>query len=88
MKLRILCASVVSGLAVVATAAEPSAKAIEAAIGKSLALLEKSSVTYPTQRTCFSCHHQALPPLTLALARERGFTVDAKAMREQSELTH
>ena len=52
-----LCASVVSGLAVVATAAEPSAKAITAAIGKSLALLEKSSVTYPTHRTCFSCHH-------------------------------
>ncbi len=67
---------------------QPSAKAIEAAIGKSLVLLKKSSTTYPTQRTCFSCHHQALPPLTLALARERGFTVDAKPMREQSELTH
>jgi len=84
--LYVLCVSVVGWVA--ASAAEPDAKAITAAIGKSLALLEKSSVTYPTHRTCFSCHHQALPPMTLALARERGFTVDAKAMREQSELTH
>jgi hypothetical protein len=82
----VLCVSVVGWVA--ASAAEPDAKAIEAAIGKSLVLLEKSSVTYPAHRTCFSCHHQSLPPLTLALARERGFTVDAKAMREQSELTH
>jgi hypothetical protein len=86
MKLGVLCVSVVGWVA--ASAAEPDAKAIEAAIGKSLGLLEKSSVTYPSHRTCFSCHHQSLPPLTLALARERGFTVDAKAMREQSELTH
>ena len=61
----VLCVSVVGWVA--ASAAEPDAKAIEAAIGKSLALLEKSSVTYPTHRTCFSCHHQALPPMTLAL---------------------
>ncbi len=58
------------------------------AVQQAITLIEKSSITYSTQRTCFSCHHQALPPLTLALARERGFTVDTKAMREQSELTH
>ncbi len=58
------------------------------AMQQAITLIEKSSITYSTQRTCFSCHHQALPPLTLALARERGFTVDTKAMRMQSELTH
>lgn len=84
--MRILCALGVSVVSWVA-AAEPDAKAIEAAIGKSLALLEKSAAKYSEERSCFSCHHQALPALTLALGRERGFTVNAKAMREQSEFT-
>ena len=81
----VLCVSVVGWVGVAAS--EPDATAIEAAIGKSLALLEKSSVTYRNERSCFSCHHQALPPVALALAKERGFTVNAKAMREQSEFT-
>ncbi|MBC8325544.1 MAG: terpene cyclase/mutase family protein [Verrucomicrobia subdivision 3 bacterium] len=84
-KLCALGVSVVSGVA--ASAAEPDAKTIEAAIGKSLALLEKSAAQYSEQRSCFSCHHQALPAVTLSLARERGFAVNAKAMAEQAEFT-
>ena len=85
--MKILCALCVCMVRGFAAAAEPDAKAIEAAIGKSLALLEKSAAKYSEERSCFSCHHQALPPLTLALGRERGFTVNAKVMREQSEFT-
>ena len=83
MPILFLC-SVVSILSAVP---EPDAKAIDGAIGKSLKLLEKSAAKYSEERSCFSCHHQALPAMTLSLAQERGFEVDPKAMREQSEFT-
>ena len=44
-----------------------------AAIAKALPLLEKGAAGHVAQRTCFSCHHQALPVLALKLARQRGF---------------
>jgi hypothetical protein len=39
------------------------------------------------KRECFSCHHQALPAMAVALARGHGFAVDTSAAREQSKYT-
>jgi hypothetical protein len=79
--------------AVLLLAAPPAARADDlpaaarAAIGKSLPLLEQSAATYITKRTCFSCHHQSLPAMTVALARTRGLTVDDAAAKAQSTHT-
>lgn len=68
-------------------AGEPSDAAVKTAVTKSLTLLQSSAATYAKERDCFSCHHQALPAMTAALARERGFAVDGKAARAQAEFT-
>jgi N-acyl-D-amino-acid deacylase len=49
-------------------------------------LLETGARGSADQRTCFTCHHQALPVLALAEARKRGFTVDLDNFQRQ--LTH
>jgi hypothetical protein len=64
------------------------AKAIKSAIARSLPLLEKGAAGHVAQRTCFSCHHQALPVLALGVARERGFEIDEAAFRKQLTFTH
>ena len=84
--MRMLCALCVAVVSLVAHA-ERATKTVEAAIRSSLALLGKSAAKYSEERSCFSCHHQALPAMTLSLAQERGFAVNPKAMREQSEFT-
>jgi hypothetical protein len=61
---------------------------IRAAVVKALPLLVKASADeYPKQRDCFSCHNQAVPAVALALARQRGFTVDAQTLRAIAEHT-
>ena len=63
------------------------ANAIRKAVGRALPLLEQSAATYIEKRDCFSCHHQALPAVTLARARTAGFKVDRERARDQSEFT-
>ena len=84
--LSILCVALAT---LPATAAEPgpTPKAIKAAVTNSLSLIEKSTAEYRRHRKCFSCHHQALPALTLAEARKRGFPVDEKNFQKQLEWT-
>lgn len=65
----------------------PSADVIRQAVGKSLALFEKSTAEYRKQRTCFSCHHQAMPVIALAEARRRGFPIDAENFQAQLDRT-
>jgi ankyrin repeat protein len=45
-----------------------------------LPLLQRSASAFVAQRTCVSCHHNSLAIMTLRLARERGFDVDAKTL--------
>jgi N-acyl-D-amino-acid deacylase len=66
---------------------EPLTVSQDAAIQRSLALLESSATTYTEKRECFSCHHQTLPAVTLALGTDRGYTVDAKRMAAQADFT-
>jgi hypothetical protein len=59
------------------SAAGPAAKAedIRAAVAKTLPLIQKGSNGHRTQRTCFACHHQAIPIFALTVARSRGFPI-------------
>lgn len=58
----------------------PTPEAIRQSVEKALPLIVASTTEYPKHRDCFSCHHQAVPALALATAKERGFAVDAQAL--------
>ena len=45
---------------------------IREAVQKSLALLQKSSPQFVRISGCISCHHQSLPTMAMAIARQRG----------------
>jgi N-acyl-D-amino-acid deacylase len=61
---------------------------IRAAIGKSLPLLERSSVIAIEERSnCFTCHHTGLPVMTFITARERGLKIDAGNLQTQLQFT-
>lgn len=59
----------------------------KAAVEKSLPLLQKGAAGFLEKggRGCASCHHQSLSQMTMAYARQRGFAVDEKLAREQTE---
>jgi N-acyl-D-amino-acid deacylase len=62
--------------------------AIRAAVMKSLPLLERSSATAIEERSnCFTCHHTGLPVMTVAAARDRGFTIDGANLETQLKFT-
>jgi hypothetical protein len=67
---------------------EVDLKQVKAVITKALPLLQKGAAGHVAQRTCFSCHHQALPVLALKLAQERGFVIDEDGLRKQLVFTH
>ena len=60
---------------------------IRASIAKGIKPLEKAATNYPKNRSCFSCHHQALPMMALAAAKERGFAIDDKVLEQQAKFT-
>ena len=67
-----------------ANSPDPSAKA---SIARSLSLIEMSALRYTQKRECFSCHHQALPVVTLVEARKRGFPVAADKVQQLVRFT-
>ncbi|MBM4069324.1 MAG: hypothetical protein FJ271_10310 [Planctomycetes bacterium] len=60
---------------------------VKAAIDKGLRRIEQGAASYRSKRTCFSCHHQALPLMSLTLARERGFSVRPAEIQEIVDFT-
>lgn len=59
----------------------------EPVVMKAIALMQKSVKTYTTERDCYSCHHQSLPVMAFAMAKQRGFKLEPKAMSRQSQFT-
>jgi N-acyl-D-amino-acid deacylase len=66
---------------------KPDPSAIDAAVVKALALIEKSTAEYRDNRTCFSCHHQAAPTLALVEARTHGYKIDEDNLQTQLKWT-
>jgi len=60
---------------------------VSPAVRRSLVLLQQTAATYTDQRDCFSCHHQALPSMAVALAASRGFDVSRPQLAWQGEFT-
>jgi len=61
--------------------------AVRAAVRKAIPLLEKSSAKYVDAKTCFSCHHQAVPLFALLAAKAKSFDVDEKNLKAQAKFT-
>lgn len=61
--------------------------AIRSAIESGLRRLETAARNYTTNRSCFSCHHQAVPVFALAAASDKGFKIDGKILEEQFDYT-
>ncbi len=52
------------------------------AVESAMALLQKSGPQFVRVSGCTSCHHQSLPQMAGALAKQRGYAVDDKLMKE------
>ena len=89
MRLAFLCVAVLSSLPVSLQAADQDFEPghIDAAVKKSIALIEHSGSVYRRERQCFSCHHQALPVIALTEVRSRGFAINEDEYRQQLERT-
>ena len=70
-----------------AIAQENDTAEIAAAVTRSLTLLQASGRTWIEKSGCVSCHHQALPAVSFALARARGFPLDEEATRQRIQAT-
>src|SRR5439155_22864107 len=47
-----------------------------------LPLIEKGAAGHMAQRTCFACHHQAIPLLAMTTARTRGVPVNEEGIEK------
>lgn len=83
----VLALSLFSARLTAAEAPQLNAERIKSAVAKSIALVEKSSAEYRSQRQCFGCHHQAAPVLMLVEARRRGFAIDEQNFNAQLDHT-
>jgi len=61
-----------------------SQEALRAAIEKSLPLLMQGAIGHRENRTCFACHNQGVPLLTITAAGERGFKIDKEEIDRQT----
>jgi hypothetical protein len=59
------------------------ANSVRQSVESAVALLQKSGPQFVKVSGCVSCHHQSLPQMAFAVARERGFNVDADASAQQ-----
>ncbi len=61
--------------------------AVMNAVERSLPLLQRIGPSFIENTGCVSCHHNALPAMAVALARERGFKVDDRITQEHAAAT-
>jgi len=57
--------------------------AVHRSVENAVALLQKSGPEFVKVSGCVSCHHQSLPQMAYAAARQHGFRVDAAASEQQ-----
>jgi len=64
---------------------ENDSAAVRSAVEKSLPLLQRVGPAFVEQTGCASCHHNVLPAMAVAVARERGFRVDEKIAEQNKQ---
>lgn len=70
-----------------ASKAEDLSTQVTGAVEKALPGILRGANEYPEHRSCFSCHHQALPLMVLDSAKHRGFTVETDQQRRILEFS-
>lgn len=68
-------------------AAEDPAKRVRVAAERGLAVLERGARAYPSNQSCFACHHQTLPLLAIKSAHDSGLRFDQNLFQEQRQFT-
>ena len=58
------------------------------AVNSGLEVLAKGTINYEEQRSCFTCHHQTLPMLAQATARDHGFKINEALFKQQARITY
>jgi hypothetical protein len=56
---------------------------VDAAVQRSIPLLQKTDVTFLKKSGCVSCHNNSLTAMTVSLARKKGFAVDETVAADQ-----
>ncbi|MFT4590380.1 MAG: N-acyl-D-amino-acid deacylase, partial [Limisphaerales bacterium] len=77
-----------SAPSLLAAAPTRSAAEVSRAVNTGLRALDKGTINYEDQRSCFTCHHQTLPMLAQATARQHGFKINEELFRQQTKITH
>ena len=57
------------------------------AVQRAIPLIEKSAAIYIEERSCFSCHHQALTVMALCRAKLAGFAIQDNSVSAQTKFT-
>ena len=83
--LTILCA--IGSVITSTSAAEPDRETIQRSVERGLVVLERGAKAYPSNQTCFACHHQTLPMLAMTAARDAGLRFDAELFQTQRDFT-
>lgn len=65
----------------------PAPEQIREAALEALQLMQSTWPVYVEKKTCFSCHHQALPMMASARARQRGLITEWDSTSQQAEFT-
>ncbi len=90
------CSYTLLAVVMVATVSAPDLRAeesvvapnaVRSAIAKAIPQLEAGAAGSAKQRTCFTCHNQAMPILALVEARRRGFAIDEDNLQVQIKHT-
>ena len=63
----------------------PTAASIRQAATRAVGLIDRTSASYLTTRTCFTCHTQTLSAMVLRDARKVGFEIDEANFKQQYE---
>ncbi len=77
-----LMLSLVATAAAAAPTEPPSETVLRDSATRAMRVIDRTVVTWHTQRTCFSCHHQSLPIAAALVARSRGIPLDETLLRK------
>ncbi len=66
----------------------PTENTIRDSVTRALPLLERASAGSADQRTCFTCHSQALPVFAIVESQRRGFHASAENLKRQIDHTY
>jgi ankyrin repeat protein len=80
-------AGATSAAAGIAAPKPDRAVSVQAAIQRSLPLLQRADEGFTAKSGCVSCHSESLTATAIGMARARGFRVDEKSSRQQKKFS-